>query len=52
MPRPDKKDKQSFQTKIQTGESGEKDKQSFCTKEAVPPNPYSLEKTRQGAQVE
>jgi len=45
MPRPDKKGNQSFYTKIPAGESGEKGKQSFCTKETVPPNPYSLEKT-------
>jgi len=45
MPRPDKKGKKSFCTKIQAGESGEKGKQSFCTKETVPPNSFSLEKT-------
>jgi hypothetical protein len=39
MPRPDKKGKQSFYTKIQAGESDEKGKQSFCTKETAPPNP-------------
>jgi len=36
---------------IQTEESGVKDKQSFCTKETVPPNPDSLEKTGARAQV-
>jgi hypothetical protein len=45
MPRPDKKGKQSFYTKIQAGERGEKGKQTFCTKETAPSNPYSLEKT-------
>jgi len=45
MPRPDKKGKQSFSTKIQAGGSGEKGKQSFCTKETAPPNPFSVEKT-------
>jgi len=49
MPRPDKKIKQSFCTKLQAGEKG---KQSFCTKETAPPYPYSLEKTKTGAQDE
>jgi hypothetical protein len=51
MPRLDKKNAKKLPNqKIQTGESGEIDKQSFCTKETVPPNPHSLEKT--GAWVE
>ena len=54
MPRPDKKGKQSFCTKIQTGgESGGKGKQSFCTKETVPPAPHILNLSKKtGAQDE